>query len=225
MSDSTQRRTTPQEASLPIPRSHDESRRTHGRFFLLGSVSPELVRNISETLAGRVGILELTPFLLPEVAGRRGVKVETLWLRGGFPDAFLARDAEEWQAWQESYVRTFIERDVARHRLTLSSSDVRRVMTMLAHSHGGVLNYSSLGRSLGYSYHTVQSLFDLLEGYFLVRRLAPYNANLGKRLVKAPKAYIRDSGVLVYNGTRAFPVSDRIRVVPAAEILATAAKW
>ena len=86
----------------------DESRRARGRFFLLGSVSPELVRNISETLAGRVGILELTPFLLPEVAGRRGVKVETLWLRGGFPDAFLARDAEEWQAWQESYVRTFI---------------------------------------------------------------------------------------------------------------------
>lgn len=300
----------------------DESRRANGRFFLLGSVSPELVRSISETLAGRVGILELTPFLLSEVAGRRGVKVETLWLRGGFPDAFLARDAQEWQAWQESYVRTFIERDVARHRLTLSSSDVRRLMTMLAHSHGGVLNYSGLGRSLGYSYHTVQSLLDLLEGYFLVRRLAPYHVNLGKRLVKAPKAYIRDSGVLhhllgigdlealitspargnsfegfmieqiialenqhasgsgfyffrthagaeidllidrgqtrigfefkagasttprdwehlqagiadkvidkgllVYNGTRAFSASDKIRIVPAAEILAMAAKW
>lgn len=300
----------------------DESRRSYGRFFLLGSVSPEFVRNISETLAGRVGILELTPFLFSEVAGRRGVKVETHWLRGGFPDAFLAADTEQWQAWQESYVRTFIERDVARHRLTLSSSDVRRVMTMLAHSHGGILNYSSLGRSLGYSYHTVQSLLDLLEGYFLVRRLAPYHVNLGKRLVKAPKAYIRDSGVLhhllgirdlealvtspargnsfegfmieqivslenqhmsgsgfyffrthagteidllidrgqtrigfefkagasttprdwvhlqagiddkvidkgilVYNGARSFPVSDEIRVVPAAEILTTGTKW
>jgi len=182
---------------FPVLRSLiDESRRSHGRYFLLGSVSPDLVRNISETLAGRVGILELTPFLFSEVAGRRGVKLETLWLRGGFPDAFLARDAESWQAWQESYVRTFVERDVARHRLTLSSSEVRRLVTMLAHSHGGVLNYSSLGRSLGYSYHTMQSLLELLEGYFLVRRLAPYHANVGKRLVKAPKAYIRDSGIL-----------------------------
>lgn len=182
---------------FPVLRSLiDESRRSHGRYFLLGSVSPELVRNISETLAGRVGILELTPFVFPEVAGRRGVKLDTLWLRGGFPDAFLARDSEQWQAWQESYVRTFVERDVARHRLTLSSVEVRRLMTMLAHSNGGLLNYSSLGRSLGYSYHTVQALLDLLEGYFLVRRLAPYHANLGKRLVKSPKAYIRDSGML-----------------------------
>jgi hypothetical protein len=182
---------------FPVLRSLiDESRHAYGRYFLLGSVSPELVRNISETLAGRAGILELTPFLFPEVAGRRGVKLETLWLRGGFPDAFLARDAQQWQAWQESYVRTFVERDVARHRVSLSSTEVRRLMTMLAHSHGGVLNYSSLGRSLGYSYHTIQGLLDLLEGYFLVRRLAPYHVNLGKRLVKAPKAYIRDSGIL-----------------------------
>jgi uncharacterized protein len=176
----------------------DESRRSNGRFFLLGSVSPELVRNISETLAGRVGILELTPFLFPEVAGRRGVKIETLWLRGGFPDAFLARDVRQWQGWQDSYMRTFIERDVARHRLTLPSSEVRRLMSMLAHSHGGLLNSSSLGRSLGYSYHTIQNLLDLLEGYFLVRRLQPYHVNLGKRLVKSPKVYIRDSGVLHY---------------------------
>ncbi|HEX7236354.1 MAG TPA: ATP-binding protein [Gammaproteobacteria bacterium] len=176
----------------------DEDRRANGRFFLLGSVSPELVRGISETLAGRVGILELTPFLLGEVTGRRGVKLETLWQRGGFPDAFLARAAESWLAWQEAYLRTFIERDVARHQLNLSAADVRRLMTMLAHSHGGVLNYSSLGRSLSYSYHTVQNALDLLEGYFLVRRLAPYHANVGKRLVKSPKAYIRDSGVLHY---------------------------
>jgi uncharacterized protein len=174
----------------------DEGPRLRGRYLLLGSVSPELVRNISESLAGRVGILELTPFLFPEVAGRRGVKIETLWLRGGFPEAFLARNTEEWQGWQENYLRTFVERDVARHRLTLSAAEVRRLMTMLAHSHGGILNYSDLGRSLGYTYHTVQSLFDLLEGYFLIRRLAPYHANLGKRLVKAPKAYIRDSGML-----------------------------
>jgi predicted AAA+ superfamily ATPase len=300
----------------------DESRRATGRFFLLGSVSPELVRNISESLAGRVGILELTPFIYAEVAGRRRVKLETLWQRGAFPDAFLAPHAAAWQDWQESYLRTFIERDVARHQLTVSAVEVRRLMSMLAHSHGGMLNYSSLGRSLGYSYHTVQNLLDLLEGYFLVRRLAPYQVNLGKRLVKAPTVYIRDSGVLhhllgiqdmdalvtspargnsfegfmieqivaleslhvsgsgfyffrthagaeidllidrgqqrigfefkagvssgpadwaslqaaiedavidrgvlVYNGTRAFAVNDAIRVIPAAQLLTTAAKW
>lgn len=186
-------------ALFPVLRALiDEARRANGRFFLLGSVSPELVRDISETPAGRVGILELTPFVLGEVAGRRGVKLETLWQRGGFPDAFLARNTESWLAWQEAYLRTFIERDIARHRLNLSATDVRRLMTMLAHSHGGVLNYSSLGRSLSYSYHTVQNALDLLEGYFLVRRLPPYHANVGKRLVKSPKAYIRDSGVLHY---------------------------
>jgi predicted AAA+ superfamily ATPase len=186
-------------ALFPVLRALiDETRRAHGRFFLLGSVSPELVRNISETLAGRVGILELTPFVYPEIAGRRGVKLETLWQRGGFPDAFLARDVESWLAWHEGYMRTFVERDIARHQLTLSAADVRRLMTMLAHSHGGLLNYSNLGRSLGYSYHTVQNVLDLLEGYFLVRRLPPYHANIGKRLVKSPKVYIRDSGVLHY---------------------------
>jgi hypothetical protein len=186
-------------ALFPVLRSViDEARRTRGRFFLLGSVSPELVRSISETLAGRVGVLELTPFLYSEVAGRRGVRLETLWQRGGFPDAFLSRDAERWLDWQESYSRTFVERDVARHRLTLAPAEVRRLMTMLAHAHGAVVNYSSLGRSLGYSYHTVQTLLDLLEGYFLVRRLAPYHANVGKRLVKAPKVYVRDSGILHY---------------------------
>ena len=176
----------------------DEARRTNGRFFLLGSVNPDLVRGISEPLAGRVGILELTPFVFAEVAGRRGVKLETLWQRGGFPDAFLARNTESWLAWQEAYLRTFIERDIARHRLNLSATDMRRLMTMLAHAHGGLLNYSSLGRSLSYSYHTVQNALDLLDGYFLVRRLAPYHANVGKRLVKSPKAYIRDSGLLHY---------------------------
>jgi uncharacterized protein len=174
----------------------DENRRTCGRYFLLGSVSPDLLRNISESLAGRVGILELTPFLAREVANRTGFRLETLWLRGGFPDAYLARSTRLWQAWQENYLRTFIERDVARHRLTLSAMDMRRLITMVAHSHGGILNASELGRSLGYSYHTIQNVLDLMEGYFLARRLPPYHANLGKRLVKSPKLYLRDSGIL-----------------------------
>lgn len=174
----------------------DDDRRKHGRFYLLGSVSPDLMRNISESLAGRVGVLELTPFLYGEVAGRRGVALDTLWLRGGYPDAFLARDATRWRAWQEAYLRTFIERDIARHQLNLSAIEVRRLLTMLAHTHAGLLNYSNLGRSLGYGYHTIQNVLDLFVGYFLVRRLEPYHANIGKRLVKAPKVYLRDSGML-----------------------------
>lgn len=186
-------------ALFPILRSViDTTRRKNGRFFLLGSVSPELLTNISESLAGRVGILELTPFIYPEIAGRRGMTLETLWLRGGYPDALLARDSANWHAWHESYLRTFIERDIARHQLNLSSSEVRRLLTMLAHSHGGLLNYSTLGRSLGYSYHTIQNVLDLFIGYFLIRRLQPYHANVKKRLVKAPKVYLRDSGVLHY---------------------------
>ncbi len=151
----------------------DETRRKNGRFFLIGSVSPDLLTGISESLAGRVGILELTPFIYSEVAGRRGMKLEKLWLRGGYPDALPARDPASWQAWQESYLRTFIERDIARHQLNLSSAEVRRLLTMLAHSHGGLLNNSTLGRSLGYSYHTIQNILDLLVGYFLIRRLQP----------------------------------------------------
>lgn len=176
----------------------DETRRRNGRFFLLGSVSPELLTSISESLAGRVGILELTPFMYSEVAGRRGMKLDNLWLRGGYPDALLARDSLSWHAWQESYLRTFIERDIARHQLNLSSVEVRRLLTMLAHSHGGLLNHSTLGRSLGYSYHTIQSMLDLFAGYFLIRRLPSFHANVKKRLVKASKVYLRDSGILHY---------------------------
>lgn len=176
----------------------DEHRRRKGRYFLLSSVSPELLKNISESLAGRVGIIELTPFLYSELIRRKGFRLETLWLRGGFPEAFLARTSKHWQAWQENYLRTFIERDVTRHKLPLSAAEMRRFITMVAHSHGGMLNASEMGRSLGYSYHTIQNALDVLEGYFLSRRLQPYPANLSKRLVKSPKLYLRDSGILHY---------------------------
>ena len=126
-------------------------------------------------------MLELTPFLFAEVANCKGMRLDTLWLRGGFPDALLARSARRWQAWQKNHVRSFIERDVARHRLTLTAVEVRRPMTVIAHVHGGVRNASELGRSLGYCYHTIQNALDLLEGYFLARRLPPYPANLGKK--------------------------------------------
>lgn len=186
-------------AIFPVLRALiDESRHKHGRFFLLGSVSPELIKGIAESLAGRVGILDLTGFMFVEVAGRKNIELASLWCQGGFPDAFLTRNMEKWHAWQENYIRTFIERDVVRHGLKISSLEMRRFMGMLAHCHGGILNASSLGRSLGVSYHTVQHVLDVLEGYFLIRRLMPYHVNLGKRLVKAPKLYLRDAGILHY---------------------------
>lgn len=169
-----------------------------GRFYLLGSVTPELVKGISESLAGRVGILELTPFLYGEIRSRSASPLDLLWVRGGYPEAFLAADAMTWQLMFENYFRTFIERDVPRSGLAFSAQEMRRFMTMLAHLHGGMLNASDLGRSLGVSYHTVQKALDILEGHFLARRLAPYHANLGKRLVKAPKIFLRDSGLLHY---------------------------
>jgi len=184
-------------ALFPVLRSIiDHRRRKSGQYYLLGSMSPALVKGISESLAGRIGILELTPFLYGEVAGRRGVDLETLWLRGGYPDAFLAKSTQQWRDWQESYIRTFIQRDIVSHQLSLSASDIRRLLTMLAHQHSGLLNHSDLGRSLGCNYHTVQRALELFVGYFIVRRLEPYHANLGKRLVKAPKVYLRDSGLL-----------------------------
>lgn len=176
----------------------DEARDSFGRFYLLGSVSPELVKGISESLAGRVGILDLTPFLYREVETTSQDPLDHLWLRGGYPDAFLATNTQIWQFMFENYFRTFIERDVTRSGLAFSPQEMRRFMIMLSHLHGGLLNASDLGRSLGISYHTVQKAIDILEGYFLVRRLAPYHANIGKRLVKASKIYLRDSGVLHY---------------------------
>jgi hypothetical protein len=183
---------------FPILRAMiDEKRAAKGRFFLLGSVNPALIKQISESLAGRVGVVELTPFLFAE-AKDIGVDLATHWLRGGFPDACSEGNAGKWKRWQENYVRMFIERDLLRHGVKLSHIQTRRLMTMLAHQHGQLMNASELGRSLGITYHTVNAYLDLLEGHYLCRRLTPYYANVGKRLVKSPKVYIRDSGVFHY---------------------------
>ena len=181
---------------FPVVRSLIDQDRRPGRFFLLGSVNPDLVRGLSETLAGRVGILELTPFLFGEVDRLKKGDFRDLWLGGGFPGACLTRDAARRRDWLENYVRTFVERDVARQGLRLTPVEMHRLMAMLAHSHGGLFNASSLGRSLGCTYHTVQKILDVLEGHFLIRRIPPWYASLGRRLVKAPKVYLRDSGIL-----------------------------
>jgi uncharacterized protein len=175
----------------------DQKRKKNGRFFLLGSVNPSLVRHVSESLAGRVGIVELTPFLFPEIA-RPAFGLDAFWLRGGYPDACLTPNHEKRIRWLEQYVASMVERDLARFGLKSSPIEMRRFLGMLAHVHGGLMNASELGRSLGVTYHTAAGYLDILEGHFLIRRLQPWMTNLGKRLIRTPKIYVRDSGLLHY---------------------------
>ncbi len=185
---------------FPVLRGLIDRRRSRkGRFVLLGSASPSLVRGLSESLAGRTAFLDLPPFRWDEVERRCPAGgLATLWLRGGFPDAFLARSEGARHDWMEAYTRAFIERDLPALGIDVSASQMRKLWTMLAHVNGGLWNASQLAASLGVSYHTVDRYVDIFEQAFLVRKLAPYFANVGKRLVKSPKVYIRDTGLLHY---------------------------
>ncbi len=172
----------------------DARRRVNRRFILLGSAQPSLVKGVSESLAGRVGILDLDPLTAVEVSrGKERRAWNDVWLRGGFPDPLRTGDFREW--W-EAYLRTYIERDLPALGVGADPILLRRLLTMLAHQQGGILNASQLGGSLGVSYHTVQRYLDILEQTYLLRRLPPYFRNVGKRLVKSPKAYLRDTGLL-----------------------------
>ena len=173
----------------------DEDRKKTGRFFLLGSVNPALVHQVSETLAGRIGIVELSPLLFPEVA-KHGIPLNDLWMKGGFPDALLAETIEKWRFWQENYRRTYIERDLIRYGIKASPVQMGQLLGLIAGRNGGLLNLSELGRLFGASYHTIGSYLDMLEGHFILRRLQPYHPNIEKRFVKSPKLYVRDSGLL-----------------------------
>ena len=185
---------------FPLLRSFvDEERRKKGRIVLLGSASPTLVTRISESLAGRAGFLDLTPLQWGELVGKvRAFGLNTLWFRGGFPDACLQVSNKARVDWFEAYTRTFIERDLSALGIAVSASQMRRLWTMLAHYHGNVWNASQLAASLGVSYHTVNRYTDILEQTFLIRKLPPYHANIRKRLVKSPKVYLRDTGLLHY---------------------------
>lgn len=165
-----------------------------GRFILLGSASPALVRSVSESLAGRIGLLELAPFSAAELADTR--HREGRWFWGGFPPVHGLRGARARGSWLDSYVSTFLERDLPALGIRLAPQRLRQLWTMLTHVHGNVLNVSDLARSLTVSHHTVADHLDVLEGAFMIRRLPPYFANVQKRLTKAPKLYVRDSGLL-----------------------------
>ena len=180
---------------FPVLRSLVDDRRAPGRFLVLGSASPDLLRQSSESLAGRVAFHELTPLTIEEV-GRTRENLERLWLRGGFPDSYLADDDAASLAWRRAVVATFLERDLAELGPRLPAERVRRFWQMTAHRHGQLWNASDLARGLGVTPPTVASYADLLVGAFMLRRLEPYHANVGKRLVKSPKLYLRDSGLL-----------------------------
>ncbi len=163
------------------------------RILILGSASPVIIRQASETLAGRVAFVELAPLDLQET-GR--TSAERLWLRGGFPRSFLARSNKESMNWRENFIRTFLERDLAQLGITIPSTAMRRFWTMLAHFHGQTWNASELARSMGLSDKTVRSYLDILAGTYMIRQLQPWHQNIGKRQVKSPKIYFRDSGLL-----------------------------
>ncbi len=176
----------------------DEGRRKSkgvGRFLILGSASIDLLRQSGESLAGRIAYVNLTPLTAIEIGAQRPA-VEQLWLRGGFPNHYLAADDAESLALRKDFIRTTLERDVPLFGPRIPAETLERLWTMLAHHQGGLLNASELGRALAISTQTVTRYIDLLVDLLLVRRLPPYHANLGKRLVKAPKVYVRDSGLL-----------------------------
>lgn len=163
------------------------------RFLLLGSAAPELVRGVSESLAGRTAIIDMGGFSLAELGPPAQ---DELWLRGGFPRSYLAPDAEASAAWREDFIRTFLERDIPQLGISIPATTMRRFWTMVAHIHGTLWNASNLARSLGSSEKTARRYLDILTGAFLVRQLPPWHENIGKRQVKSPKVYLRDSGLL-----------------------------
>ncbi len=162
-------------------------------FLILGSASPDIIKNVSETLAGRTEFVELSGFSLEETGTDA---MAQLWLRGGFPRSFLAASNQDSLVWRDNFVRTFLERDIPQLGISIPAQAMRRFWTMLAHYHGQTLNASELGRSMGLSDKTIISYLDILSGTFMVRRLQPWFENISKRQVKAPKLFIRDSGLL-----------------------------
>lgn len=164
-----------------------------GRFLMLGSASIDLLKQSSESLAGRIRYLELAPLDVGEVGGKY---LDALWLRGGFPDSLLADSDAASLRWRVDFIRTYLERDIPQLGPRIPAESLRRLWTMLAHSQGGLLNAAALARALAVDGKTVASYLDLLVDLLLVRRLAPWHGNVRKRLVKSPKVYVRDSGLV-----------------------------
>jgi predicted AAA+ superfamily ATPase len=179
---------------FPVLRSIIDENRRAGMIFLLGSASPELLKQGSETLAGRISFLELTPFTLLEV--KDSITYRKHWCDGGFPSSALEEDSELSFIWRQSFIRTFVERDIRSLGVQLSPEQLVRLFTMCAHFQGQLFNVANLSKALEISRATINSVLDILQSTFMLRKLESYEANVKKRLVKKPKVYIRDSGIL-----------------------------
>lgn len=184
---------------FPIIRVAVDGQRRPGKFLVLGSASQDLIRQSSETLAGRIHYLELTPFCLDELmaAGLAGKDdYLQIWVRGGFPDSATASSEKVSFEWRTDFIRTFLEREIPQFGFSIPALTLRRFWTMLAHYHGQMLNASKIGQSLGFSSPTIRGYLDIMAQTFMVRVLPPFHANIKKRLIKSPKVYLRDSGIL-----------------------------
>jgi uncharacterized protein len=181
-------------ALFPILRSVIDAERRNGRFLLLGSASPQLLAQSSETLAGRLAYSELSPFFLQEVFDTPDA-MPHLWLRGGFPHFFLAQSDDISFKMRQQFISTYLERELLMLGLSASPQVLRRLLTMLMHLHGQLLNYASLSNAMGIDVKTLHRYLDFFESSFIIRRLQPWVSNTGKRLVKSSRVYICDSGI------------------------------
>lgn len=179
-----------------VLRSAIDKTKKNGQFLLLGSASPELLRQSSETLAGRIVYIELAPFTLPETAADAKGSMQKLWLRGGFPGSYLAKQESLSMVWRKNFIRTFLERDLSAFGIGVAPENMRKFWMMCAHLHGQSLNLSGLGNSLGLSHATVKTYAGIMTNTYMIRKLEPYYANIDKRLKRSPKIYLSDSGLL-----------------------------
>lgn len=190
---------------FPILRSLVDRKRVSGRFILLGSASPDLIRDSSESLAGRIVYFELNPLDIIELTDH--YTMEKLWLKGGFPNAVLEDSDDIGKHWMQSFIKTYIERDLPLLGLKAPVQSTEKLWTMLAHTNGNLLNYSQISGSMGVSSNTVKSYIQFFEKSFLIRTLSPFFLNIRKRLVKSPKLYFRDTGLL-HHMLRIFNLND-----------------
>lgn len=178
-----------------ILRSVIDENRINGRFILLGSASRDLIQKSSESLAGRIGMLNMSVFNIKELESERIYQRNKYWVNGGFPESYLSDSNEKAQLWLENYINTYVERDIPRLGFNISSNNLLRLLRMTAHYNGQIINYSKIGDSLGLSHTSIMKYLDILEQTFIIKRLPVYEVNMKKRLVKSPKIYIRDIGL------------------------------
>lgn len=179
-----------------VLRSVVDKNRENGKFILLGSASRDLIQQTAESLAGRIGMVYLSPFTINELNPLGKFNLNTFWFRGGFPDSYLADNDRFSEIWRNNFIKTFVERDIPQLGFQIPALQLKRLLVMCAHNQGQLINYSKLGESLGLTHPTIRRYIDLLEQTFILRTLLPYETNVKKRLVKSPKVFVRDSGLL-----------------------------